>query len=144
MDDDKKRPFLHRMLTFLITAALSLTALFLGANWQKLNFDFIRRYFTYRSLERNESGQVESFRYTGGSGSSFALLGSDLLVCSSSGVRLYSESGAAYVDQACNLTTAAEPRWPTMPADRTFLSIRTGSWFSPCVWRMDSPFSPPI
>ena len=75
MDDDKKRPFLHRMLTFLITAALSLTALFLVANWQKLNFDFIRRYFTYRSLERNESGQVESFRYTGGSGSSFALLG---------------------------------------------------------------------
>lgn len=105
MDDDKKRPFLHRLLTFLITAALSLTALFLVANWQKLNFDFIRRYFTYRSLERNESGQVESFRYTGGSGSSFALLGSDLLVCSSSGVRLYSESGAAYVDQACNLTT---------------------------------------
>ena len=104
MDDDKKRPFLHRMLTFLITAALSLTALFLVANWQKLNFDFIRRYFTYRDLKRSENGQVESFSYDGGLNSSFLRVGGDLLVCSAGGVRLYSEGGAAYVDQVCALT----------------------------------------
>ena len=60
MDDDKKRPFLHRMLTFLITAALSLTALFLVANWQKLNFDFIRRYFT-RSEEHTSELQSHAY-----------------------------------------------------------------------------------
>lgn len=105
MASEKKTPFLRRLLTFLVTAALALAALLAIANWQDLNFDFIRRYFSYRSLERNENGQVDSFRYTGGSGSSFGLLGSDLLVCSPSGVRLYSESGAAYVDQTCTFTT---------------------------------------
>ena len=95
---DKKNPFL-RARAFLLTLILVLGAVFLVANWQKLNFDFVRRYFAYRNLARNENGQVESFSYIGGSSSSFTQIGSDLLVCSPSGVRLYSESGSAYVDQ---------------------------------------------
>ena len=102
MEDKKKNPLL-RFLAFLLTAALLLGAVLLIANWQKLNFDFIRRYFTYRSLVKNESGQVESFRYIGGVGGSFTQLGDDLLVCSESGVRLYSPGGTAYVDQPCVL-----------------------------------------
>ena len=98
----KKNPLL-RALAFLLTLVLVLGAVFLVANWQKLNFDFVRRYFTYRNLARNENGQVESFSYIGGSSSSFAQLGSDLLVCSQSGVRLYSESGGAYIDQTSTL-----------------------------------------
>ncbi len=103
MEEKKKAPLL-RFLTLLLTAALLLGAVFLIANWQKLNFDFIRRWFAYRSLEKNESGQVESYRYIGGVDSSFVQLGDDLLVSSESGVRLYSPSGAAYVDQPCVLT----------------------------------------
>lgn len=103
MEEKKKRPLL-RLLTFLLTAALLLGTVFLIANWQKLNFDFLRRWYAYRSLEKNESGQVESFRYIGGTGSSFVQLGDDLLVCSESGVRLYSPSGAAYVDQPSAMT----------------------------------------
>lgn len=100
MEEKKKNPFL-RFLAFLLTAALLLGAVFLIANWRKLNFDFFRRWYAYRSLAKNESGQVESYRYIGGSGSSFLQLGEDLLVSSESGVRLYSPAGTAYVDQPC-------------------------------------------
>ena len=99
-----KRPsLLFRLLTFLVTAALILGAGFLILNWEKVNFDFVKRWFAYRSLARNESGQVESFSYNGGVNSAFAELDGDLLVCSSTGVRLYSASGAAYVDRPCIL-----------------------------------------
>lgn len=103
MEEKKKKPLL-RLLTFLLTAALLLGTVFLIANWRKLNFDFIRRWYAYRSLTKNESGQVESYRYIGGVGGSFIQLGDDLLVCSESGVRLYSPSGTAYVDQPSALS----------------------------------------
>ena len=93
--DKTKRSLPRRVLTFLLTAVLVLGSVFLVANWQKLNFDFIRRYFTYRDLKRSENGQVESFSYDGGLNSSFLRVGGDLLVCSAGGVRLYSEGGAA-------------------------------------------------
>ena len=97
--EEKKRHPLRRGLAFLLTLALVLGAVFLVANWQKLNFDYIRRYFAYRSLARNEQGQVESFDYDGGVSCTFAHLGGDLLVCSKSGVRIYSAGGAAYLNQ---------------------------------------------
>ena len=105
MDKDpaKKKNPLFRLLAFLLTAALLLGAVFLIANWQKLNFDFIRRYFTYRALERNASGQVESFSYNGGASSAFAQLGDDLLVCSGSGVWLYSTTGGLFIEESCAL-----------------------------------------
>lgn len=99
----KKPNLLFRFLIFLLTAALVLGAVFLVVNWEKVNFDFVRRWFTYRTLTRTETGQVESFSYNGGVNSSFAEVNGDLLVCSSTGVRLYSASGAAYVDQPCVL-----------------------------------------
>lgn len=103
-EEKKRHSLLHRGVTFLVTLALILGAVFLVANWRKLNFDYIRRYFTYRSLARNENGQVESFDYDGGVGSTFVRLGGDLLVCSKSGIRLYSSSGVAYVDQTRTLS----------------------------------------
>ena len=84
---EKRNPFL-RFLAFLVTLALVLGAVFLVANWQKLNFDAVKRYFTYRSLVKNESGQAESYSYDGGISSSFARLGDDLLVCSASGIQI--------------------------------------------------------
>lgn len=102
--ETKKQHPLRRATAFLATVALVLTAVFLVANWEKLNFDFIRRYFSYRSLTRNENGQVESFSYDGGANSAFARMGNDLIVCTRSGVKLYSESGTVYVDQTCSFT----------------------------------------
>lgn len=103
MDKEVKKNPLLRVLAFLLTVALVLGSVFLVANWQKLNFDYIRRYFTYRNLKHDENGQVESFSYAGGLGSSFVRVGGDLLVCSLGGVRLYSESGTAYAEQVCTL-----------------------------------------
>lgn len=102
-EEQKKHP-IRRTVTFVLTLLLILGGVFLVANWEKLNFDYIRRFFAYRTLSRNESGQVESFSYDGGSSSSFARLGNDLLVCSKSGIRLYSSSGVAYVDRTCTLS----------------------------------------
>lgn len=100
---EKKQNPLLRLLAFLVTVVLVLGAVFLVANWQKLNFDSIRRWVNYRSLERNSSGQVESFSYNGGSGSAFAALGDDLLVCSGNAVWLYAPTGGTYLEENCAL-----------------------------------------
>ena len=54
----KKRPNRFvRFLAFLVTLALMVGAVALVANYDKLNFDFIKRWFSYRTLARNDSGQ---------------------------------------------------------------------------------------
>lgn len=96
----EKRPNrLLRLLAFLLTVALVLGAVVLIVNYDKLNFDYIKRWFSYRSLSRTDSGQAESFPFDGDSSSTFASLNGDLLVCSTTGVRLYSASGQVYVDR---------------------------------------------
>ena len=100
----QKRPnLLVRLLAFLVTAALVVGAVFLVANYDKLNFDALKRWFAYRDLERSESGESASFTFEGGSGSAFGLLGGDLLVCSGTEIRLYSDSGQVYVDRAVSM-----------------------------------------
>ena len=100
----QKRPnLLVRLLAFLVTAALVVGAVFLVANYDKLNFDALKRWFAYRDLERSESGESASFTFEGGSGSAFGLLGGDLLVCSGTEIRLYSDSGQVYVDRTVSM-----------------------------------------
>ena len=99
---DKRPSLLRRLVAFVVTMALVLGAVALVANWDKINMDSIKRYFTYRSLERNESGQAESFTYAEGS-SAFATMGDGLLVCSPIYARLYSSSGALLIDQAVSM-----------------------------------------
>ena len=100
----KKRPnLLVRLLAFLVTVALVVGAVFLVANYDKLNFDALKRWFAYRDLERSETGESASFTFEGGAGSAFGLLAGDLLVCSGTEVRLYSDSGQVYVDQAVSM-----------------------------------------
>ena len=58
----QKRPNpVLRLLAFLITAAMVLGAVYLILNYDKLNFDAVKRWFAYRDLERGENGQAESF-----------------------------------------------------------------------------------
>ncbi len=100
----KKRPnLLLRILTFLITLVLVVGAVVLVVNYDKLNFDSIKRWFAYRNLERNESGQSQSFTFEGKDSSSFAMLSGDLLVCSPSSIRLYSGSAQLYVNQTVSM-----------------------------------------
>ena len=57
----KKKNLILRLLAFLVTLALIAGAIFLVANRDKLSMDAVKRYFTYRSLERSDSGQAKSF-----------------------------------------------------------------------------------
>ena len=99
----KKLNIILRILDFLVTLALIAGAIFLIANRDQLSMDAVKRYFTYRSLERSDSGQAESFDYSPSSTDIFALLGDDLLVCSVGGVHLYSGGGVCYVDDPMSL-----------------------------------------
>ena len=100
----KKRPNpFVRFLACLVTLALVLGAVALVANRDKLNFDFIKRWFSYRSLERGESGQAQSFPFDGDSSCVFASVDGDLLVCSPNSLQLYSGSGQLYVNETISM-----------------------------------------
>lgn len=103
----KKKNLLLRLLAFLVTLTLAAGAIFLVANRDKLSLDSLKRYFTYRSLERSDTGQAESFPYSGSSTDVLSAFGSDLLVCSAGGVRLYSGGGVCYVEDAISLEKPA-------------------------------------
>jgi len=95
-----KRPNIFlRLLAFLVTLALVLGAVALVAFRDQINLDAVRRYFVYRSLSRNDSGQAESFPYDGGVSSQFVTVGQDLLIATGSSIRLYSGSGTVYVNE---------------------------------------------
>ncbi len=100
----KKKNIVLRLLAFLVTLALILGAVALVVYRDKLNFDAVRRYFTYRSLERSDSGQAESFSIDVGTGGSYAAAGDSLLLASSSGVYLYSGSGTEYIGEQAPLS----------------------------------------
>ena len=108
MDEKVKKPNLFlRLLAFLLTLVLIAGAIFLIANRDRLNLDALKRWFSYRSLERSDTGQAESFSYSNSSTDVFATLEGDLLVCSAGGVRLYSGSGVCYVEDILTLESPA-------------------------------------
>ena len=100
----KKKPNpVLRLLAFLLSAVLVVGAVALVVYRDELNIDALRRYLTYRSLERNESGQAEEFHYTGDDSNRFASLDNGLLVCSKNSIQLYSQSGTAYVQKSVSM-----------------------------------------
>lgn len=100
----KKKPNpILRLLAFLLTLALLLGAVALVAYRDRINLDAIKRYFTYRSLERSDSGQIDAFQFDSSGRGGFSSLGDDLLVWSSAGIRLYSPSGVEYLNDALSL-----------------------------------------
>lgn len=100
----KKPNMLVRLFAFLVTLALVTGAVTLVVYRDKLNIDALLRAFTYRTLNRSDSGQAESFTFESSVHDAFASAGENLLLCSPGGVRLYSGSGTAYVEQQAALT----------------------------------------
>ncbi len=97
----KRAPsFLKRLLVFLLVAAVAVGAVAAVVFRDRLNIDSIRRWFQYRTLLRNDSGQAESFVYDGNIEDAFAALDNDLLVCSGNAISLYSGSGTRYISQS--------------------------------------------
>lgn len=99
----KKPNIVLRLLAFLVTLALVLGAVTLVVYRDKLNFDALKRWFTYRTLEKNDSGQAASFSHKGSAKDAFAAVGDDLLLASSAGVWLYSGSGTVFVEEPATL-----------------------------------------
>ncbi len=100
----KKKPNIFvRMLAFLVTLALLLGAVAAVVYRDRLNFDSIRRWFVYRSLEKSDSGQTESFQYDSAGKGGYSRVGDDLLVWSTAGVRLYSSGGVEYLNESLTL-----------------------------------------
>ena len=85
----------------VVAAALALVAAV--AFRDSLNMDSVKRWFTYRSLVRSDSGRAESFPYDGDLTDTFAALDGDLLVCSRNTISLYSGSGTQYINQPVNM-----------------------------------------
>lgn len=101
----QKPNILLRLLAFLLTLALALGAVALVAFRDKINFDSLKRYVTYRSLEKGDSGQPAPFQMESGGKGGGLRVGDDLLVYSTSGVRLFASSGVEYLTESMLLTT---------------------------------------
>lgn len=99
----KKPRFVTRILLFLLALVLLLVGVIAVVFRDQLNMDNIRRWFHYRSLVLNDSGQAESFPYEGDLTDTFATLDGDLLVCSGNTISLYSGSGTRYVSQSVSM-----------------------------------------
>ena len=101
----KKKPnFLVRLAAFLLVLAVGVCLVAVVAFRDSLNLDSIKRWFTYRSLARSDSGQAESFSYDGDLSGTFAVLDGDLLVCSNNAISLSSGSGTRYISQSTSMT----------------------------------------
>lgn len=94
---------LWRIVILIITFVLVLGAVLIVVNYDELNIDAVKRYLTYRSIERSDTGQAASFPYARGASTQFVSVGSDLLVCSDNTILLYSGSGTQYISETVTL-----------------------------------------
>lgn len=95
--------FLVRLAATLVVLAVALALVAVVTFRDSLNLDSVKRWFTYRSLIRSDSGRAESFVYDGDLTDTFAVLDGDLLVCSRNAISLYSGSGTQYINQSVSM-----------------------------------------
>lgn len=100
----KRSSRLTRLLAFVLTIALVVGAIYLVVNRDRLNFDALKRWFTYRSLAQGDDGNGQPFSYQGGASLTLANCGGDLLAVSQTGARLYSSGGTAYIQDTFTMT----------------------------------------
>jgi len=107
MDKPKKPNILLRLALSLLTLAVVLAGAVVVIYRDRLNLDDFKRWYTYRSLSLNDSGQAASFHYSGSDSDVFADLDGDLLVCTKNSIGLYSGSGVQYIDQPVSFSAPA-------------------------------------
>ncbi|MEG0441353.1 MAG: DUF5711 family protein [Oscillospiraceae bacterium] len=105
--EPKKPSRFYRFLAFLVTVGLVAGAVGVVVNRDKLNFDALRRFFTYRTTTQDGTGATDPFPYEGGIGAAFSSVGGDLFSASTSGFRLYSPGGKLYVEDTMTLKNPA-------------------------------------
>ncbi len=95
--------FLVHVTATLIVLAAALCLVAMVAFRDSLNIDSVKRWFTYRSLVRGDSGRAESFSYDADLTDTFAVLDGDLLTCSRNAISLYSGSGTQYINESVGM-----------------------------------------
>lgn len=93
-----------RIGALLVTIALVIGAILLVVYRDKVNLDALKRYITYRNLEKNDAGQTTEFTYTRDASNVFASLDGTLLLCSDTALQLYSNSGLLYIDEQVKMS----------------------------------------
>lgn len=95
---------LLRVLTLILTILMVLAGILLVLNRDQFNLDSIKRYLTYRALERGEEGQGVEFPIQNEENTIFTALDDGLLVCNNNRIWLFSDSGSIYEDLEVNLS----------------------------------------
>lgn len=93
-----------RIGALLVTILLMIGAILLVVYRDKVNLDALKRYITYRNLEKNDAGQTTEFSYTRDASNAFASLDGTLLLCSDTVLQLYSNSGLLYIDEQVKMS----------------------------------------
>lgn len=99
----KTHTLLHRLLAFLVTAALVLGALAAVVYRDKLNLDALRRWVTYHSIQTSQNGLAEPFTHGGGDRLDMACLDSGYLFSSTAGAHFYSSGGKELSSQVTHM-----------------------------------------
>lgn len=94
---------LLRVLTLILTILLVLAGVLLVLNRDQVSLDSIKRYLSYRALERSDDGQSAEYPIITEENAIFAALDDSLIACSGNRILLYSDSGSAYVDMEAAL-----------------------------------------
>lgn len=98
-------PRLRQGLAFLLSTSFVLLAVGAVVYRDEWNYDAVKRYFAYQSLERSDSGQTESFRHDSGVYAHFTDLAEDLFLASSGGVKIFSSGGINYLSDSVVLSS---------------------------------------
>ncbi len=96
-----------RFLAALFTLALIVGAVLAIAFRDELNIDSLRRFLAYQSLERDETGQAEEIFFESNATNCIAQVDNSLLVCSNTGIHLFSQSGTEYINETVALSSPA-------------------------------------
>ena len=104
---ESRGPLGRRILSLVLVLAIALAAVLLTINWERINFDALRRSISYWGTEQSETGQTTAFSYEKGNDNCFATLGKNLVYASNRGVVVYDHSGNALFEADVKLDTPA-------------------------------------
>ena len=79
---ESRGPLGRRILSLVLVLAIVLAAVLLTINWERINFDALRRSISYWGTEQSETGQTTAFSYEKGNDNCFATLGKNLVYAS--------------------------------------------------------------
>jgi hypothetical protein len=96
--DNRVLRIILRVLTSIFTLLLIAFAVFLVVHRDTLNLDSLKRYLTYRALERSDNGMGVTFPIGQEEELCSVSLSDSVILCSENRIQLYSDGGTQYED----------------------------------------------